>query len=135
MSKATAPSAGERAADSAAPDGVLSPEEITAAILLNGLKFEGKVLVRVVFEWEDGKLETLLPTPATAGGKDTAKLILAELRKSDEPLTRFQLSKRLGYKSTGGRFGSAVASLLEVESIHEREGLLADDATKFEDGS
>ena len=85
-----------------------------------------------MLEWDDGRLETALPTGDgmdAAGGR-----ILEKLAGTPVPVTRKQLAKLLGLKGIGGRFSQDVAGLVESGRVVERSGLLADDVTKFDDG-
>lgn len=108
------------------------PAALDGTILLTGLTFLGRPVTRVVIEWEGGRLDTHLPVPEPPDGPALSRIV-ERLAASPVPLSRKQLAKVLELKGAGGRFNQNIRHLLETGGVHERDGLLTDDVTKFDD--
>ena len=117
-------------------DGITDQRVALEGIASLGATFLGRGVQRVTLIFDGG--ETTLELPDSDGGELTAsqapstrRRIVEVLRSSPVPLSRKQLAGHLKLKSARGRFAQEVSGLVETSQIHEDEGMLTDDASKF----
>ena len=127
---------GQEAAPS--PDAVAPID--TTHVLRVGMVHGGRTVRRLTIEFDGGTMTAELPD--AADGEDATDAvsvsrretrIVATLAGSPAPMTRKRLSVLIKLKSYRGTFGGAVSKLLDTGAIFERDDLLTDDATKFDD--
>lgn len=121
---------------------VLVADMVAAFVRAGGVWGDSAVVsVRVVVELDTG--ETLrtghkrcAPVPLTAPPelKPQQRRIVETLRASAVPMKRSAVARAMGLKDERGGFGVNVSSLLDTGVIFERDGMIADDETKFVDG-
>lgn len=122
---------------------VLVADMVAAFVRSGGVWGDSAVVsVRVVVELGTG--ETLrtghrrcAPVAATSPPelKPQQRRIVETLRASPVPMKRGAVARAMGLKDERGGFGVNVSSLLDTGIIFERDGMIADDETKFDDGS
>lgn len=106
-------------------------------VLRVGAVYQGRRVFTVALAFDGGKMEIELKPGQVIeeeeSGIQPRKKIIEALEGSDIPLSRKQLAKKIGLKNAKGRFSTTVSRLLETGEIHEREGLLTNDASKHLD--